>query len=130
MPGSDYKRSGLPWIDLVKIVTMTNRLMMTPLVEALIASAGPDKICLVSPDARDAALLSQQAGYPVAYFDEAPSDLSRMNVLFVPIAMDGVFELLDRVDRSCVEVIAIVDDLAEEFLAARFAGLRAVLRNV
>lgn len=107
---------------------MANHLMMTPLVEELIASADPDRLCLISPHALDAALLNEQTGYQVPYFSHLPSDLSGKHLVFIPIAMEGFFDLLKTIDRSKVRVIAIINDLAEEFMAAKFVGVLFVLR--
>ncbi|PZR29986.1 MAG: hypothetical protein DI535_00345 [Citrobacter freundii] len=107
---------------------MANHLMMTPLVEELIASAGPERLCLISPHAHDAALLKEQTGYPVSYFNDLPPDLSGKHLVLIPIAMEGFFELLKTIDRNTVKVIAIINDLAEEFMAAKFIGVASVLR--
>jgi len=107
---------------------MTNHLMMTQLVEEMITSAGADQLCLISPDPLDAALLNEQTGYAVPCYNALPSALPGIRVIMIPIAMEGFFELLQQIDRSSIKVIAIINDLAEEFMAAKFIGVGSVLR--
>lgn len=107
---------------------MTNHLLMTPAIEKLVASADPSVLFLISDRVQDAAMLNVQTGCKVAYADTINAEIAGKEIVFIPIAMEGFFDLLQRTDRSRVQVVAIINDLAEEFVTAKFIGVPAALR--
>ncbi|MCG2613543.1 hypothetical protein LZZ85_04595 [Terrimonas sp. NA20] len=49
-------------------------------------------------------------------------------IVFARIAMPGFFDFLKKVDHSGVRIIALIDDIADELLAARLLELEYVLK--
>ncbi|PZR27744.1 MAG: hypothetical protein DI535_09165 [Citrobacter freundii] len=76
----------------------------------------------------------QTNAYTMDYYPDfssaagATSSAEKM-VVFVRIAMDGFFEFLQKVDRTRIKIIALIDDIADELLAARLLELDYVLKT-
>ncbi|MET0466654.1 MAG: hypothetical protein ABW007_26075 [Chitinophagaceae bacterium] len=50
-------------------------------------------------------------------------------IVFAKIAMAGFFDFLQKIDQSRVRIIALIDDIADELLAARLLELEYIMKQ-
>ncbi len=108
---------------------MHSPLLLLPGVTDLLSRHDPGEVCVVSPYSLDARHLSVQAGYSILHLTRFPDEPTRFKVLFASLVMEGFFQFMQQQQTKPIQIIAIIDLVAEELATAKLVGVPYVLRQ-